>query len=236
MFEDDLIQGVVWYAVLLVSLVFHEAAHAFTAWRLGDRTALEGGQVSLNPLPHILREPLGMIVLPWLSYSAWGWMIGWASTPYDVRWARTYPKRAALMFLSGPAANLLLALAAAGCIRLGTAAELFYPPEVVNYAQVTSGCSDGLPYGLSVLVSILFSLNLAMFLFNMMPVPPLDGRAWLELLLPATWRRYYQSLMSFLPVRLTAFLLAWFLLGWILRPAFVGLLNLIYWGYPAFYG
>jgi len=69
-----------WYVVLLVSLSFHEAAHGFAAMKLGDTTAYHGGQVTLDPIPHIRREPFGMVVFPILSFLLAGWMIGWAST------------------------------------------------------------------------------------------------------------------------------------------------------------
>ena len=72
-----------------------------------------GGQVSLDPMPHVRREPVGTLIAPWLFYLFGGWMIGWASTPFDPRWAFTHPRRAAWMSLAGPAANALLVLAAA---------------------------------------------------------------------------------------------------------------------------
>ena len=83
--DDTLILGLFWYAAFVVSTSFHEAAHAFVAYRLGDKTAFYGGQVSLSPIPHILREPIGMLIIPWISYAANGWMMGWASTPYNPR-------------------------------------------------------------------------------------------------------------------------------------------------------
>jgi len=98
----------VWYAVFLLSVTCHEAAHALAALRGGDRTAYLGGQVSLNPLPHVLREPIGTIVVPLLTFLQMGWMMGWASAPYDPLWEARHPRRAAFMAASGPLANLLL--------------------------------------------------------------------------------------------------------------------------------
>jgi len=109
----NLADGVVWYFVFVFSTVLHEAAHAFAALKLGDDTAARGGQVSLDPAPHMTREPFGMIIVPLCSYLMGGWMFGWASAPYDPDWARTYPKRAAWMALAGPLSNLLLVLGAA---------------------------------------------------------------------------------------------------------------------------
>lgn len=83
MSADFLINGLVWYIVFLLSTTCHEAAHAWAAKLGGDLTAFHGGQVSLDPVPHIRREPFGMVVFPILSYVMGGWMMGWASAPYD---------------------------------------------------------------------------------------------------------------------------------------------------------
>ncbi|MBZ0165999.1 MAG: site-2 protease family protein, partial [Candidatus Omnitrophica bacterium] len=114
-----IILGVWWYAAFILSIVIHEAAHALAAYKMGDDTAYEGGQVSLNPQPHIRREPLGMVVIPLVTYFLGGWMMGWASAPYDPQWAMTYPKRAALMALAGPVSNLCLVFISGFLLRLG---------------------------------------------------------------------------------------------------------------------
>ena len=75
----DLALGAIWYLVFLFSTTCHEAAHALVAKLGGDTTAAEGGQVTLNPIPHIRRSPFGMVVVPILSFLVGGWMIGWAS-------------------------------------------------------------------------------------------------------------------------------------------------------------
>ena len=98
---DEFALGVVWYVVFLLSTTCHEAAHAWVSLRGGDPTASHGGQVSLNPIPHIRREPFGMVLFPWLSFFAGGWMMGWASAPYDIRWAYTYPRKSGAMALAG---------------------------------------------------------------------------------------------------------------------------------------
>lgn len=79
----DLVEGFVFYGVFLLSTTLHEAAHAWAAMRGGDRTAYDGGQVTLNPLPHIRREPIGMVVLPIVSVLISGWPLGFASAPYS---------------------------------------------------------------------------------------------------------------------------------------------------------
>src|SRR5579863_4630297 len=88
-----LLLGVIWYIVFLFSTTCHEGAHALIARIGGDPTAFHGGQVTLNPWPHIRREPFGLVVVPVLSYLVAHWMIGWASAPYDPEWQQRYPRR-----------------------------------------------------------------------------------------------------------------------------------------------
>jgi len=181
----DLADGIKWYLVFLISTSCHEAAHAWSAHRLGDDTAYRGGQVSLNPWPHIQREPFGMVVVPLLSYFMGGWMIGWASAPYDPQWALRYPQRSALMALAGPAANLLLVLVAAILMRVGFEWNLFHQPMQSSYLHMVDAAGD--PEGIAAfcakLLSLFFSLNLLLAAFNLLPVPPLDGSSLPLLLL-----------------------------------------------------
>jgi Zn-dependent protease len=212
--------GVAWYAVFVVSTSLHEAAHAWAALRLGDPTAYHGGQVTVNPLPHIEREPLGMVIVPILSYLVGGWLIGWASAPYDPFWASRYPRRAALMALAGPAANLSLVLLAAIIIRVGLLAGVFVQPDIMDlsFTQITAGVDDGIPAAAAKLVSILFSLNVVLFTFNLIPLPPLDGSAALGLILPATQARHYQEFM-----RQPAFALMGMIVAWRIAAVLVGI-------------
>lgn len=172
---NQLATGVGWYLVFLFSLVAHEATHAFVAWRLGDPTGKKGGQVSLNPVPHIRREPIGMVAVPLISYIAGGWMIGWASAPYDPEWARQHPHRAAAMSFAGPAANLALALVAAVVIRVGVGAGIFDSPRTLYFDHIVEAVQHGGLDAVTLVLSVLFSLNLLLFFFNLMPIPPLDG-------------------------------------------------------------
>ena len=124
--------GLVRYIVFLFSTTCHEASHALVAKLGGDPTAFHSGQVSLNPVPHIRREPFGMVVVPLLALLTGGAMIGWASAPYDPAWQQRHPRRAAWMSLAGPAANFSLVLIAAILIHAGILAGLFRPPEQLN--------------------------------------------------------------------------------------------------------
>jgi Zn-dependent protease len=164
---DLLLLGLAWFVVFLFSTTLHEAAHAFIALRLGDPTAYHGGQVTLNPVPHVRREPFGMVVVPVLSFFMGGWMFGWASAPYDPRWALRHPRRAAWMALGGPAANLLLVIVAGLLIRTGMRIGYFYAPQVVRFSEVTAPTELPGAAGLATLLSVLFTLNLVLFVFNL---------------------------------------------------------------------
>jgi Zn-dependent protease len=218
---DPVLTGVVWYAVLLFSLTFHEAAHAWAALRGGDPTAYLGGQVSLDPRPHIQREPLGTVVVPLLFYLTSGWMIGWASTPFDPRWAWAHPRRAGWMSLAGPAANLALVLVAAALVRVGLALGAFQPPEAISFDAVTAA-SDGRFVAAAGLVSILFSLNLLLCVFNLIPLPPLDGSGALALLLGDDLARRYTAL-----TRQPVFAIGGLLAAWLLIPSVYGRIHLV---------
>jgi Zn-dependent protease len=178
---DLILLGLVWYIAFVASTTLHEAAHAFAARWLGDPTAYYAGQVTLNPVPHAAREPVGMIVVPLLSYLVSlpvGWMIGWASVPYDPFWARRYPHRAAWMALAGPLMNLALLLVAALLIRVGLWSGAF--DKGGPWPDIVLG-PNGQRNPLTALVSIVFLLNLVLFAFNLLPFPPLDGSSIIQL-------------------------------------------------------
>lgn len=171
----NLTEGLMWYFVFLYSTVCHEAGHAWSAWKLGDSTAYEGGQVSLDPIPHVKREPFGMVVIPILSYLLGGWMMGWASAPLDPEWVERNPRPSVWVSLAGPAANLVLLLASVLCIHLGLHFGVFEPPNVMSSTHVVDATRQGLWDLAAAVVSIVFSLNLLLFFFNLLPLPPLDG-------------------------------------------------------------
>ena len=155
-----LVLGVIWYIVFLFSTTCHEGAHALVAKLGGDPTAFHGGQVSLNPWPHIRREPFGTVVVPIISYFVAHWMIGWASAPYDPNWQQRYPRRAAWMALAGPAANFSLMIIAAIAIKIGVQYGVFRPPMSADFTHVTEAAGGA---GLAAtFLSILFVLNLVL--------------------------------------------------------------------------
>ncbi len=220
--------GAVWYVVFLFSLTCHEAAHALVAKWGGDPTAARGGQVTLNPIPHMRREIFGTIIVPILSYALGGWMIGWASAPYDPVWRQRYPRRAAWMALAGPLANLALVLLAAGCIHAGLGAGVLRAPEYLRFASVVSGSAGEVTRGLALLLSVLFSLNLLLALFNLLPVPPLDGHSAVGLVMSEDAARHFAQLTRNPTLAIVGLILCWKIFPYIFGPVFGLALNLIY--------
>lgn len=225
----DLSNALVYYVVFLLSTTLHEAAHAWAAARGGDLTAYHGGQVSLDPIPHIRREPFGMLILPLISALATGWPFGYASAPFDPQWAMRHPKRAALMSLAGPAANILLVLIAAALIRAGMAADVFYAPNSVKFGEVTASNAAGVWPALATMVSAFFSLNLLLAAFNLLPFPPLDGSGAVPILLSDDAARKYQMFVwSNRAFGLIGLVVAWQLFKYVFDPVFFGAVNLLY--------
>jgi len=226
---DQLVLGAVWYVALLFSLTFHEAAHAWAAKRGGDPTAYVGGQVSLDPRPHIRRETMGTVIVPLLSYALSGWMIGWASTPFDPRWAAAHPRRAGWMALAGPAANFLLVIAAGIVIRVGIFAGVFEPPQAIGFTHLVAAALEGTTASALVpLVSVLFTLNLLLCVFNLIPLPPLDGAGVMALILPESAAERFRQTMANPTFALMGIVVAWFMIGPIFRPVHLFAVNLLY--------
>ena len=225
---EKLVDGLLWYIVFIFSVTFHEAAHALTSFKLGDKTAYEGGQVSLDPIPHIRREPLGTVVIPIISFLLGGWMIGWASTPYDPYWAMRFPKRSALMSLAGPAANLILVILAFGLIRLGVMFDIFYAPDSINFSHIAASTSAGFFDGVAAIMSILFSLNLILCFFNLLPLPPLDGSGIVPLILDEQTAHKYMDILHNRTFALIGLLVAWKIFGYLFNPIHLFAINLLY--------
>jgi Zn-dependent protease len=226
---DQLANGVVYYVVFLFSTTVHEAAHAWAAKLGGDLTAYHGGQVSLDPRPHIEREPIGMVILPIISTLLTGWPLGFASAPYDPAWALRYPRRAGWMAVAGPASNLLIALVAVAVIHAGVAAGIFYAPDTANFHSVVASDAGRAWESVAFVVSVFFSLNLMMACLNMIPLPPLDGSAAVVLLLNGTLaRRYQELLMLSNGFGMIGLFVAWEVFDVVFSPIFWMAINLIY--------
>lgn len=162
------------FVTLIISLTVHEAAHALVAYWGGDRTAYQSGQVTLNPLPHIQREPFGMIVLPLITllWSNGAWCFGFAHAPYDPYWAARHPRRAALMSVAGPVGNILLAAIA------------------FTVLWIVARPDSGTEAAIRVIGTRFLLLNLFLAMFNLVPLPPLDGAGIVRGLYPPSGRLF----------------------------------------------
>ena len=227
---EDPALALVYYVVFVFSVTLHEAAHAWAALRGGDPTAYHGGQVSLSPLPHMRREPIGMVLLPILTVIVSGWPFGYASAPYDPAWAARYPRRAAWMALAGPGANLAIMAVAALVLRVGLGRGVFLPPESVFFSQIVVSNSSDLASAGGMLLSVLFSMNLLLAVLNLIPVPPLDGAGALGLVLPEDTARRYQDFVTGSGLGIIGIVIAWQLVDEIFHPIFLLLVN---WLHPA---
>jgi len=186
--------------------------------------------VSLSPFPHIQREPVGMVVIPLITFalSHGSWMMGWASAPYNPEWAHHHPRRAAVMALAGPAANLLLVLVSGLLIRAGMAGGTFYPPDRVSFTVMTAATGPGLAAAAVTPLSILFSLNLVLFVFNLLPLPPLDGSAAIALFMSDDVARRYQQFLRQPMFSMLGLLVAWQVFDPLVQPVYHLALNALY--------
>jgi Zn-dependent protease len=189
---------VVYFVALVIAVILHEISHGVVALWFGDDTAKRAGRLTLNPVPHI--DPFGSIILPALGALAGIPVIGWAK-PVPVNPSRLRNRRRDMLFVSlaGPGTNFMLACGAAIFARSqyqGTDQSIIFLDQLPSV----------------VLFPLLFAIvNLFLGLFNFLPIPPLDGAAIVERVLPPRWLprwyqfRQYGILVLFLLVFLTSF-------------------------------
>ena len=160
---------VIWVVPVLLGITVHEVAHGYVAYRLGDPTAAEAGRLTLNPIPHI--DLLGSIALPLAMVTTLGMVFGWAR-PVPVNPDRLRQPRRHMVWvaLAGPASNALMLLAWAGVALWGLAFGGEVGAWMLAMGQVG------------------IVINSLLMLFNLLPVPPLDGAVVLRNLLPAHWK------------------------------------------------
>jgi len=185
---DGIPAYVAMYLMFVFSTTCHEAAHAFVAKLGGDDTAYSHGHVTLDPMPHIARSPWGMVIAPVIGMVTMQWPIGWASVPYDPYWGQRHPLRRAAMSMAGPGANFLIAIISIVTLRVLIETGVYHLSGTGVHAGLVY-LNDGVPpnsplAALAFLLSKLFMLNLLLGLFNLMPLPPLDGSGVLEGLSP----------------------------------------------------
>lgn len=182
----DLLRNAMYVIPLILSLTVHEFAHAWSAWRLGDDTAERAGRLTLNPLVHL--DPVGTLLLPLL-----GIPFGWAK-PVPVnpaRFRRDVSMGTGMMLtaVAGPLSNVLLAIASA--VSYGLTLRL--APEVLASHA-----------GLEAFLQTFVVMNVALALFNMLPIPPLDGSRVLERLVPYRMRHVWERFAQLAPLLLVA--------------------------------
>ena len=193
--QSDLLSIAIPFAIVLVSLTIHEAAHAWTADRLGDPTARLLGRVSLNPIVHI--DPIGTLLLPALAAYSGLPIIGWAKpVPVNISRFRHPQRDFAIVAAAGPISNLLQALAAAILVHVIAPDGLV--PAVLRLAV---------------------NINVFLALFNLIPVPPLDGGNVLAGLLPPAAANVFVAMRPFGFLILYAMMFTGMLSALIVPPA-----------------
>lgn len=178
-------------AVLFGSVILHEVSHGFVALRFGDDTAKRAGRLTLNPISHV--DPFGTIVLPVILVLVGSSPFGWAKpVPVNPSRMRSPRNHSLLVSLAGPATNIVLALMAALALRS---------------VLPDRGFRGDLPVATELLIN--FGLvNVILAAFNLIPIPPLDGSAMVERLLPAAWWPGYLKLRQYSMVVLLVLVLA----------------------------
>jgi len=179
---DDV--SVIFFVGLVAAVILHEVSHGVAALWLGDDTAKRAGRLTLNPVPHI--DLLGSIILPAIGALSGAPILGWAKpVPVNPARLRNGRRDMLLVSLAGPATNLVLAACAAAFARAAYA--------TVDFA---GGSFSDLP--LIVLVPFLFAMvNIFLGLFNLVPIPPLDGSAILERMLPRSALRWWYKVRQY---------------------------------------
>ena len=227
---ENVVFAIEWVIIFILSATLHEGAHALAAKTGGDLTAYAGGRVSLNPLVHIERQPLGLLIIPFISSLLIGWPFGYASVPYDPSWAYDNPKKAAWMAAAGPGANLFLVVLCGIAIKIGIGLGVFYQPASASLMSIVGPAETRIWTGLATFLSMMFSLNLIMLALNLIPLPPLDGSNIVSLFLPENTARKYWSFVTKPAFGFVGLLIAWQVIDPIINFAFPWAINLLYHG------
>jgi Zn-dependent protease len=229
--------GVFEFVLLIFSLSFHECAHAWMASRLGDQTARMQGRVTLNPMYHV--DPIGTLIFPAIAIFGpmigigmfSGLLIGWAKpTPVITRNFRKIVRDDNLTTLAGPFSNALIVLVAFVVLTvISLAGPENHKLVLDTFMEVFGGgLNQALPTGLQafVLIAILaIVVNLSLFVFNLLPIPPLDGSRIVRNMLPYNAVVQYDRINGWVSWLLMIFL-GRFIMGLFLGPLYA----LVYFG------
>lgn len=221
----------IWYLVFLFSTTLHEAAHAWVAHRGGDDTAASSGHLTLDPFVHIRRSPFGMVLIPIITFVQMNFLMGWASVPFNPRWGQQYPRRQALMSLAGPMANFALAVLGLVIAQVLVATDLAQVPLLVDFShliepsgRVEAGSALG---AITLGVSVLINLNVLLGVFNLLPLPPLDGAGVVEGFFPKRLGPLYESMRGAPLMQFVTLIAAWQILPYLVGPSFSLVIQLV---------
>lgn len=169
--------------ILIFSAAVHEFSHGFAAWRLGDPTAKDAGRLTLNPIAHI--DPIGSILMPIIGVFS-GFMFAWAKpvpyNPYNLRDQKYGDLKVAL---AGPLSNLIIAMTAGGLSRLiPISADIKHALIFTDKDAVLSLTHGSFFAAVYLLLTLVIFYNLILFVFNLIPIPPLDGSKIIYTVLP----------------------------------------------------
>ncbi len=183
MWINEIAQALTYFIAMLLSLTFHEAAHALVANLRGDKTAYAEGRLSLNPAAHA--DLVGTIILPLAGFLMHMPIIGWAKpVPVDERNFKNPPFDSFLVSMAGPGSNLVM----------GFVAILFYRIYGVYGAEILPEGSFFYPL-VKLLIAFAF-VNAALAFFNLIPLPPLDGASMLRIILPRDAYEKYEAVVA----------------------------------------
>jgi Zn-dependent protease len=199
---------------LLLAFTIHELAHAYVAYLFGDPTAKNEGRLTLNPLAHL--DPIGTILIFFFGF-------GWAKPVPVNRIYLKYRRIAGVsVSLAGPISNLILAFVSIGLLKIFMVSGLMNGNEVISEIFFR-------------LIDVMVQLNLVLFLFNLLPFPPLDGYRIVEDLVSSNWRQKMQQYEAY---GLIIFMILWItpLGDYVITPLLHGVGPMIYQSFMGFYG
>jgi Zn-dependent protease len=221
------------FVLLLFSLSFHECAHAWTASRLGDQTARLQGRITLNPMYHI--DPIGTLLFPamvifgpLIGFHFPFMLVGWAKpTPVITRNFKNIKRDDNLVTLAGPVSNLILVLVALA----GLTGMAVFMPNGGQVVRLSFGVALGMvestaAHPVALLLSLAILINLSLFFFNLLPIPPLDGSRVVRNMLPYNAVQVYDRIGGWISYLLMIFV-GGFILRLLLTPALILVLSFL---------